>query len=73
MVGKLLIDILIDVRLLIRYGLGLITDDGRSYISFSLGFIVDKGRSTRMHDNSRAGSISFNSRTILVNIVLRLQ
>ena len=72
-VGKLLVDILIDIRLLIQYRLGLITDDSRSYISFSLSFIINKGRSTRMHNNLRAGSISFNSYTILVNIVLGLQ
>ena len=73
MVGKLLVDILINVRLLTRYRLGLITDDSRSCISISLSFIINKGRSTRMHDDSRAGSISFNNHTILVNRVLGLQ
>ena len=48
-------------------------DNSRSYISFSLSFIINKGRSTRMHNNSRAGSISFNRYTILVNRVLGLQ
>ena len=72
-VGKLLVDILINVRLLIQYRLGLITDNSRSCISFSLSFIIDKGRSTRMHNNLRAGSISFNRYTILVNRVLGLQ
>jgi hypothetical protein len=47
-------------------------DNSRSCISFSLSFIINKGYSTRIYNNSRAGSISFNSYTILVNRVLGL-
>jgi len=47
-------------------------DNSRSCISFSLSFIVNKECSTRIYNNLRAGSISFNSYTILVNIILGL-